>query len=148
MLYAYCQTQKRYSSMDLAEICIDFVTTKVTWWRRVVVLSLLCLVVSPVSYCLPLACSAKWLPLCLGGLYFIILTQLITYESLFTLLRHFIPIPGGITLFPSKSWTMRWPPWGYLLVIISYSINVMVLSRLCWLSLACSGKLRLYPAGC
>ena len=148
MLYAYCQTQKRYSSMDLAEICIDFATTKVTWWRRVVVLSLLCLVASPVSYCLPLARSAKRLPLCLGGLYFIILTQLITYESLFTLLWCFIPIPGGITLFLSKSWTMRWLPLGYLLVLISYSISVTILSQLCWLSLACSGKLQLYPTGC
>ena len=103
-------------------------TTKVTWWIHVVVLSLLCLVASPVSYCLPLARSAKRLPLCLGGLYFIILTQLITYESLFTLLQHFIPIPGGITLFLSKSWTMRWLPLGYLLVLISYSISVTVLS--------------------
>ena len=27
-----------------------------------------------------------------------------------------------------KSWTMRWPPLGYLLVLISYSISVTVLS--------------------
>ena len=87
---------------------------EVTWWRHIMVLSLLCLVMLPVSYCLPLACSMKQLPLCLGGLYFIILTQLITYESLFTLLQCFIPISGGITLFPSleqwdgRLWAICW----------------------------------------
>ena len=99
-------------SWNLCRFCV--MTTKVTWWRCIVVLSLLCLVVSPVSYCLPLAHSMKQLPLCLGGLYFIILTQLITYESLFTLLRRFIPISGGITLFPSLEqwdgclWAICW----------------------------------------
>ena len=88
--------------MDLAGICADFASRlqksrdgDALWCCHC------CLVASPVSYCLPLARSTKQLPLCLGGLYFIILTQLITYESLFTLLRRFIPISGGITLFPS-----------------------------------------------
>ena len=101
-------------------------TTKVTWWRRVVVLSLLSCRVA--GFLLSTTCPQHKTAAFVSGrfVFYYFNTTYNLWIFIYTAAT-FYPYLWWNNIVP-KSWTMRWPPLGYLLVLISYSISVTVLS--------------------